>query len=379
MKKLTRRTFLGYSLSVSGAAMGAQKGGTPPWPHLKKTIVVNNLGFLANPNLPDYEISQPVTHLDPRTISDAIASSTTAINVTIGYVAGPMEPFEYSVNSISNWNSLIQKNPDQLTKVWSVADIQRAKKENKIGIIMGFQNTAMFADKVERVSTFANLGVKIVQLTYNIRNRVGDGAMMQENSGLTSFGYEILEALNDNNTLVDLSHSGEQTCLDAIRASKKPVAITHTGCRALADTPRNKTDKEMRLVADKGGMVGIYFMPFLKENSFPAPIDIVLHLEHAIKVCGEDHVGIGTDGLTTQVDDMKAYQSALRKEHEMRKKAGIAAKGEKPGVTPFIPEIQGPGQFQQLADMLYSRGHSSERIDKVLGKNSLRLFKETWG
>ena len=385
VKKLTRRDFLGRSLvgafALPGLLQAAGKGPQAPlsWPHLQSSILVNNLGFLANPNLPGYEISEPVREIDRRTIQDALASSTTAVNVTIGYVAGPMEPFEYSVNSVANWNRLIKDNAAHLLKVGSAADIHRAKKQNKVGIIMGFQNTAMLGDKAERVNTFANLGVKVIQLTYNVRNKVGDGSMMPENRGLTTFGFEVVEALNDSNTLVDLSHSGEQTCLDAIQASTKPVAITHTGCRALADTPRNKSDRELRLLADRGGMVGIYFMPFLKEDSFPDAMDIVRHIEHAINTCGEDHVGIGTDGLTTGVDDMNAYRSALKKEYEMRQKSGIAAKGEKPGVTPFIPDIQGPGQFQQLADMLYTRGHKSERIEKILGLNSLRLFEEVWG
>ena len=382
MKELTRRDFLGHSLLGAVAAPGllAAAGNTAAsaWPHLEDTIVINNLGFLANPNQLGYEISKPVTHIDKRTIEDALASSTTAVNVTIGYVAGTMEPFEYSVNSVATWNRIIRDNPEHLLKVWTTDDIHRAKKKNKVGIIMGFQNSLMLGDRAERASIFANLGVKVIQLTYNIRNKVGDGSMMIENRGLTKFGHEVVEALNDNNTLIDLSHSGEQTCLDAIQASNQPVAITHTGCRALADTPRNKTDKELRLLADKGGFVGIYFMPFLKENSFPDAVDIVHHIEHAIKVCGEDHVGIGTDGLTTGVDDMRAYQTALQQEYEMRQQAGIAAKGEKPGVTPFIPGIQGPGQFQQLADMLYARGHTSSRIEKILGRNSLRLFDDVW-
>ena len=385
MNRITRRKVLGYSLALplfSRKLLAGEKPGnteTGSIPGLNNPLVINNLGFLANPNLPGYEISAPTSNLDTRTITDIVASGTTAVNVTIGYVAGSVEPFEYSVQSISNWNRLIRENSNHLLKVWGTEDIRKAQRENKVGIIMGFQNSLMLGDKPERVTTFADLGVKVIQLTYNLRNKVGDGSMVKENRGLTRLGHDIVEALNENNTLVDLSHSGEQTCLDAIRASSKPVAITHTGCRALADTPRNKTDAELRLLSDRGGMVGIYFMPFLKENSFPEALDIVRHIEHAIKVCGEDHVGIGTDGLTTAVDDMDAYQSALRIEHEMRKKAGIAAKGEKPGVTPFIPDIQGPGQFQQLADMLHSRGHSSQRIEKILGLNSLRLFRDVWG
>ena len=385
MGSIKRRKFLEYSaaglaapLLMSGAA--AALAGSKKWPHLKEAIVINNLGFLDDPNL---WLSQPqdrgfTSSVVPRSLSDLRASSMTAVNVTIGYVAGSMEPFEYSVKEVANWNQLLRRHPDVLLKVWSADDILRAKREGKTGIIMGFQNAAMMGAKAERVDTFAGLGVKIIQLTYNIRNQLGDGSMMKENRGLTKFGYEVVERLNTTGTLVDLSHSGEKTCLDAINASRDPVAITHTGCRSLADMPRNKSDKELRLLADKGGMVGIYFMPFLKEDSFPNAMDVIHHIEHAIKVCGEDHVGIGTDGTTTQVDDLEAYRAVINKEVEQRRKAGIAAKGEKPGVVPFIPDLQGPGQFQKLADMLHGRGHSSTRIDKILGSNFLRLIREVW-
>lgn len=378
---MKRRLFLQGSLGglASSFAASGSYAAIDTWPGFDDAIVINNLGFLKNPNIPGNTMSEPVTSLDKRTLLDAKASGMTAVNVTIGYVAGPMNPFEYSVNEVAFWNQLIRTHSTDLTKVWAADDIVRAKREGKTGVIFGFQNAAMMGDKASRVDTFAGLGVKIIQLTYNRRNQLGDGSMEPDNRGLTDFGREVVARLNASRTLIDLSHSGEQTCLDAVRASSAPIAITHTGCRALADTPRNKTDRELRLVAESGGLVGIYFMPFLKEDSFPEVMDIVRHVEHAVNVCGEDHVGIGTDGLTTRIDDMDSYLIELRKEHEARKKAGIAATGEKPGVTPFIPEIQGPGQFQQLAGLLHQRGHSASRIEKILGRNSLRLMGEVWG
>jgi membrane dipeptidase len=114
--------------------------------------------------------------------------------------------------------------------------------------------------------------------------------------------------LNDNKVMVDLSHSGEQTCLEAARVSARPISINHTGCRAVTDLPRNKTDAELRLVAEKGGYVGIYFMPFLNISGHAHAEDVVAHIDHAVNLCGEDHVGIGTDGTITQIDDLKSYE-----------------------------------------------------------------------
>ena len=122
--------------------------------------------------------------------------------------------------------------------------------------------------------------------------------------GLSKTGVEAVENMNELGILVDLSHCGRQTAADAIKASKRPVAFTHTGSAALNDHPRNRTDAELRAVAEKGGVSGIYFMPFLSEGKQPTAADVIRHLEHMIDVAGEDHVSIGTDGgISAEVVD----------------------------------------------------------------------------
>jgi membrane dipeptidase len=179
--------------------------------------------------------------------------------------------------------------------------------------------------------------------------------------------------------MVDLSHSGRQICLDAARASAQPISINHTGCRALVDLPRNKTDEELRLVADKGGFVGIYFMPFLNASGHATADDVVAHIEHALQVCGEDHVGIGTDGSITPIDDLAAYGAALAKEHADRVAKGIAAPGERADTHPFVDDLRGPDQFRKLYRLLAARGHKPVRIDKILGGNFVRYANDVWG
>ncbi|NNM33362.1 MAG: peptidase M19 [Gemmatimonadetes bacterium] len=352
-------------------------------PSLDGKTVINALGGLSNPNTRTVgDASGGIARdraggPDPRAVQDAVASGLSAVNVTVGYVAGDMDPFEHTVAEVARWARWAREDPS-LALVLRGPDIDLAKSSGQVGIILGFQNCAMIADRLERVDTFADMGVRVTQLTYNVRNQIGDGSMEPENRGLTPLGYEILERLQARRLLVDLSHSGERTCLDAARAARSPLAITHTGCRALTDLPRNKTDAELRAVADAGGVVGIYFMPFLKPSGNASAEDVIQHIEHAIQVCGEDHVGIGTDGGTTGVDDMDAFRAVIRAEVGERAAAGIGATGESDDVIPMVEDLQGPDQFRKLAALLRARGHEWSRIDKVLGENFHRLMADVW-
>lgn len=349
---------------------------TPAGDPIAAMTVVNALGSLEDPNQ-DGNHGLPAISL--RVLADARASGLTAVNVTLGYIGGPADPFQVTVASVARWDRAIRDCPQELVKVWTVADLRRAKTEGKIGLIYGFQNGAMLGDDAARADTFADLGVRVMQLTYNGANSLGDGCMAAEGRGLTPFGHEVVARLNANRVMVDLSHSSRQLCLDAARASRQPISINHTGCRALADLPRNKTDEELRLVAEKDGFIGIYFMMFLNRSVQATAADVVAHIEHALNVCGEDHVGIGTDGGTTPIDDLEAYKRLLAKEHAERKAQGIAAAGERADSYPFVEELHGPQQFRRLAQLLAARGHKSGRIEKILGSNFLRYAREVWG
>jgi membrane dipeptidase len=353
------------------------------------SIIINALGGLENPNLQLARdnanqgsrkaiVDLDLTTVDARALREAHESGLTAVNITLGFVAGEEDPYVQTRREISQWDAFIQAHPQDLLKVRTAADILQAKSTNRIGVIYGFQNSAMLCEKVERVDEFAQLGVRVIQLTYNPANAVGDGSMASGNRGLTPFGREVIARLNHNNVMVDLSHSGENTCLEAIKVSKRPVSINHTGCRALVDLPRNKTDEELRRVAKQGGFVGIYFMNFLDATGHAKAENVVAHIEHALKVCGEDHVGIGTDGGVTTIDDLEAYKASLAREVEARRKAGIGAKGEQADTYPFVVDLRGPEQFRKLAQLLSARGHSTSVIEKVLGQNFLRYAKEIW-
>jgi len=372
--EVDRRSFL----ALAGAAALAAPSGLAARER-RDWLVVNALGGLSDPNDTDEAGQGEERNVSRRVIEDARASGVSAINITLGYVAGEDEPFEASVEDVAGWDARIRRQSADLLKVLTAADILRAKAERKIGLIFGFQNAAMLGDRAERADIFADLGVRIIQLTYNPANRLGDGSMAPGNRGLTPFGRKVVERLNANRIMVDLSHSGEKTCLEAARVSKQPISINHTGCRALVDLPRNKGDEELRLVASRGGFVGIYFMPFLSAASNATAADVVAHIDHAVSVCGEDHVGIGTDGPITGVDDMPGYRRRMAKQVADRRASGIGARGENPDTIPMVVDLQGPGQFDTLAGLLRARGYKEARIEKILGRNFLNYARLVWG
>lgn len=348
-------------------------------------LIVNALGQLDNPNAPRSRAASadlnPVGEqftVDARTLSEARASGLTAVTITLGYVMGDLPPYEHTLHEIDVWDDVIARHPRDLVKVTTVADIHQAAGDGRVGVVYGFQNAEAVGDDTGRVATFAERGVRVVQLTYNQANHLGGGSLAPGDTPLTPFGREVVDALNDHQLMVDLSHSGERTCLDAASHSRTPVSVNHTGCRALTDLPRNKTDDELRLVASRGGFVGIYFMPFLNPTGHARAADVVEHLAHAVNVCGEDHVGIGTDGPVTAVDDLDAYRDRLAEHVARRREAGVSAAGERADTFPFVADLRGVEQFRELIRLLERRGWSSDRIEKIMGRNFTAYAERVW-
>jgi membrane dipeptidase len=346
--------------------------------------IVNALGTLNNPNAgaaaqTGGQLNQRAQDLtiDDRAVDDALRAGVSAINVTLGYTAGDDDPFESTVRDIAYWDETVRRH-ERLVKVYTAADILRAHADGRIGIIYGFQNAAMVGQDAGRIDVFADLGVRVVQLTYNARNDLGGGCMAEGNPGLTDLGRRVIDRLNDRKVMVDVSHSGERTCLDAAAYSRTPISINHTGCRALVDLPRNKTDEELRAVADSGGFVGIYFMPFINASVHATAADVVAHIAHAVEVCGIDQVGIGTDGSMTAIDDLDAYMLSLAEHVEARRASGAGAAGERADTVPFVKDLTGSGQFARLAELLTGHGFSSSQIDKVLGGNFIAYAERVW-
>jgi membrane dipeptidase len=378
--ELDRRKFLTLAAAAAALARAPRAFATPTaatpaaagWSGYGKAIVIDALGGPANAN---HTEDAP---LSPQELADARASGVTAVNITLGSVGVLANAFEETVKSIAEWDQEIDANPGALLKVKSAADLAKAKSSGRLGLIYGFQDTLSVGDDVGRLETFSNLGVRIIQLTYNRRNLLGDGCLESGNAGLSGLGRRVVERMNELGILVDLSHCGQRTTSEGIEASKKPVAITHSGCATVADLPRNKPDAILRQLAERGGVVGIYLMPFLRTKGQPTSEDLIRHIDHAVQVCGEDHVGIGTDGTIPGVELSPEYVARFRADIANRRKLGISAPGESEDVYLFLPDLNTPRRLDTLAAQLSRRGYSDERVAKILGGNFARLFAEVW-
>jgi len=338
-------------------------------------MVIDALGGPGGfePGLPD---DAP---LIPRFIEDVRRSGVTAANVTVNEVGNAPDRFERTIAVIAAMEHELAEHPDVFLKVLRASDLAAAKASKRLGLIYGFQDTSMLDGDLQRLALFHDLGVRISQPTYNRRNLMGDGCLESADGGLSNLGREFVSEVNRLHMLLDLSHAGVRTIDEGIAACTGPLAITHTGCRALVDVPRNTGDRSLKALADKGGVAGIYFMPFLRASGQPHAEDVIRHLEHAVNVCGEDHVGLGTDGGISGIELNDAYAEMQRKFVADRRKAGISAPGESPDVFNLIPEYNEPRRFLTLADDLAGRGWTSGRIEKILGANFARLFRDVWG
>jgi len=374
MTRLSRRSFVAGSAAAAISLALNRRADASVAEVYRNAIVIDGLGGFGNSKSP------PGAPLTDAYVQDVRNSGVTCVHTTISPVGStpPDSAFTEAVIGIGYYESEIDKHPDAFMRVRRAADIAAAKQAGRCGVVYGFQDAVAFETDLSRLDELYRLGIRIVQVTYNRRNLLGDGCLEPANAGLSKAGVEAVAKMNELGILVDLSHCGRQTAADAINASKKPVAFTHTGSAALNDHPRNRTDAELRAVAEKGGVSGIYFMPFLSEGKQPTAADVIRHLEHMIDVAGEDHVSIGTDGSVSAEVVNDEFKKIFLENVQRRRAAGISAPGETETGYLFANELNTPRRFETLTGMLSSRGHSDARIEKLLGKNLMRVFSDVW-
>ena len=328
---------------------------------IERALVIDMLA------VPRIDLS-PAGHSRPlseQEIADFRASGINVMHNAVG-VGSRSSALEF----LAAQQGLAGRHPDLFELVDTAEDLDRANDGRRIAMIMGLQNASPF-ESVEDVATFHGLGLRCAQLTYNSQNRIGSGSTDRADGGVSSYGAEIVASMNRAGMLVDVSHSGDRTTLDAIELSAQPIAITHSNCRALANHPRNKSDEAIRALAAKGGVMGITGVRMFVRSEEPTNVGhIADHIEHVARLVGIEHVGIGSDADLNGYDDMPPDQ------YEQLKGAYTAAYAFREKID--TDGFDHPRKIYDLTEELIRRGHADADIALVLGGNFRRLLGAVW-
>ena len=314
---------------------------------------------------------RPEAYALPLTDSEAAmfrSCGITGFHNSVG--VGGASAYDDALQFIAAWSGFVGRNTQVFTLVGKAGDLDAAKATQKIAVIMGLQNADEFREPKD-VKAFYELGLRCAQLTYNTQNLIGSGSTERVDGGISDYGEQIIKSMNEVGMLVDVSHSGDKTTLDAIELSPRPIAFTHSNCRALNNHPRLKTDEAIRKLAAKGGVMGITGVRMFVKDKEPTTVeDIVDHIDHVVELVGIDHVGIGSDSDLMGYDHMPPDQY---KQLKAGYKASYAFR-DKIDTDGF----DHPRKVYDLTAALIRRGYSDSNIQAVLGGNFRRLLGNIW-
>jgi microsomal dipeptidase-like Zn-dependent dipeptidase len=280
---------------------------------------------------------------------------------------GVWEDLAGTMTRIGAFRHLCRSNADAIRIVRTVDEMRQAKADGVLGIVLGFQNSSMLGDDPEMASIFADVGVRVVQLTYNIANHLGSSCWEPHDGGLTRAGHRMVAALNDAGVLVDISHVGNRTGRDAVDASAQPIAITHGNPLSFCDSPRNKPDDLVAAVADRGGVIGCTLYPLFMGGADVTRAEYCGMLARLADTIGVEHVAIGSDAVLGWDPDALGWMRSGRWDRPAEPEAI-------PQFPPWPTWFDGPKDFPSLAEGLDEAGFAPDERDLVLGGNWLRLF-----
>ena len=303
------------------------------------------------------------------------AGGVTALNATVA----TWENFQETLDNIAAWLPRFGECADVLTQVRTVDDILQAKKDGKVGVILGFQNASPLENHLNRLALFHALGVRIIQVTFHEGNLLGSGCYERNDYGLTNFGVDAVKEMNRLGILIDLSHVGIRTTMETIELSEKPVSVTHANSKPYHDVPRNKTEEAVKLLAERGGVVGVTCITsFLRTGSDSTVEDYIDAIDDMVGRIGVDHVGIGTDFTQDQPESFWRYINS-QQGTSFPLKAILGRTPTSMADQRYYPKgLETPDKLPGLAEALMKRGYTSTDVIKILGGNFLRLFREVW-
>lgn len=304
----------------------------------------------------------------PEVFANLARGGVSAVNVTTAVWEG----FSEAVDVTGRWIRRFREEDQPILQVKTVDDIARAKETGRVGIILGWQNISPVENDFERLEAFHAMGVRVAQLAYNYRNLAANGCYERRDDGLSIFGQMTVRKMNELGILVDLSHVGDISSMDAIEHSTSPVAFTHCNIREFMDHPRNKPSDLVRALVDKGGVIGANQFPRFLPHGFESTLDDFLDaIESTLEVAGIDHVGIATDFCEGQDMDYWRY---LRRIHN-RIPYG---EPEVPRPDPTVSGLRDATELPKVVDGLVARGFSPTELAKIMGGNWIRLYGDVW-
>jgi membrane dipeptidase len=325
----------------------------------------------------DCNSSPPIEDRLPLPQADLDLVRGSGINVIKLTLGGINSDFAHTVASIARIQQLFEVHPAYFTPVRVAADMARARRERRLGIILSFESAEMLGGELASFEVFRNLGVRVMQLSYNRKSPFAAGVMEPNAGGLTPLGRDAVQEMNRLGIAVDLSHANPATTADALSLSRQPPVMTHAGCAAVHAHPRNKSDEQLRALAARGGVVGIFDLPYLTASPRqPSVDDYMAHLEHALQVAGEDHVGIGSDVGIDPFDTTPKGMAEFASELTERRAAGLSAPEE--DRPTYVVGLNVPNRIEIIAAQLLKRGYSAAVVEKVVGANFARAFTQIW-
>ncbi|EFH87954.1 Membrane dipeptidase [Ktedonobacter racemifer DSM 44963] len=286
------------------------------------------------------------------------------IDAVLATVAS-IEDCQFAVERLGRWLVLERSQQVPFRLARTVAGIREAKQEKQLAVILHFQGTSPLESGLHLLDVYYTLGVRVIQLTYNMRNLSGDGCLESANTGLSRFGRQVIRRMVELGVVIDLAHSGIRTSLEAIEEAGGPVIVSHANARALCDSPRNLTDEQIRAVAASGGVIGLCAFPAFVSLQAKPTLDLLLqHAEYLSELVGPEHVGLGFDFAEEDEDDYEYYGYDER------------FYPRPPWVWPT--NIRGFTEVPNLTAGLVARGFTEPQIAGILGKNFLRVFQSIW-
>ena len=293
---------------------------------------------------------------------------------------GSTEGFTETVRHFGSIYNICDQPETRVKIVKKIEDFQTAKDAGCLGLVFAFQDPKPIENSLDNLRALYELGLRVVQLTYNKATYIGSGCAETHDGGLTDFGHKLVKEMNHLGMVVDLSHCSTKTSLDAIEASDAPVLITHANAKAVTDSPRNHTDEEFKKLAAKGGVVGVCpWGPIAwhpEQHCQPTMDDFVEHFEYMVNLIGIDHVAFGTDYILDEKEN-KHEKKMIAELYPNIAKAYNEEVGTHSDVR-YVKGFKGGPEIANAVEALLSRGYSEDDMRKFLGGNFLRVLKEVW-